>query len=63
MLVVEVSAIADVDVAAIKEYLNGQYADGWGEGYEQRAHKLYGRIDYYVHTWRARDFEIKLINP
>jgi hypothetical protein len=60
--VVEVVALSDLDIEAIKAELSGQYADGWGEGYEQAEHKLED-ISYYVHTWRARDFEIKLVNP
>ena len=63
MFAVEVVASSDLDVEAIKEFLSGQYSDGWGEGYEQREHKLHDGIEYYVHTWRVRDFEIKLVNP
>lgn len=63
--VVEVVALASVNVKDIIDYLNGQYADGWGEGYEQREHKSSERVSYYISTWRARDFEIKLVkvNP
>lgn len=60
--VVEVVALSDLDIEAMKEELTGQYADGWGEGYEQQEHDLDG-VSYYVHTWRDRGFEIKLINP
>jgi hypothetical protein len=60
--VVEVVALSDLDIEAIKAELSGQYSDGWGEGYEQTEHKL-DDVSYYVHTWRARDFEIKLVNP
>ena len=60
--VVEVVALSDLDIEAMKAELTGRYADGWGEGYEQQDHDLDG-VRYYVHTWRDRDFEIKLINP
>ena len=61
--VVEVVTMSDTDPEAIKDYLSGQYSDGWGEGFEQKENKLDGGISYYIHTWRARDFEIKLVNP
>ena len=60
--VVEVVAQSDLDIEAMKEELAGQYADGWGEGYEQRDHEV-DDVTYYVHTWRDRGFEIKLVNP
>jgi hypothetical protein len=60
--VVEVVALSDLDIEAMKEELSGQYSDGWGEGYEQQEHEVDG-VNYYVHTWRDRGFEIKLINP
>jgi hypothetical protein len=60
--VVEVVALSDLDIEAIKAELSGQYSDGWGEGYEQTEHKL-DDVSYYVHTWKDRDFEIKLVNP
>jgi len=60
--IVEVVALSDLDIEAMKEELLGQYSDGWGEGYEQQEHEVDG-VNYYVHTWRGRDFEIKLINP
>ena len=61
--VVEVVAMSDTNVEAIKDFLSGQYSDGWGEGFEQKENKTYGGISYYIHTWRARDFEIRLVNP
>jgi hypothetical protein len=60
--VVEVVAQSDLDIEAMKEELSGQYSDGWGEGYEQKEHDV-DDVNYYVHTWRDRDFEIKLVNP
>lgn len=59
--VVDVVALSDLDIEAMKEELSGQYSDGWGEGYEQTEHKL-DDVSYYVHTWKDRDFEIKLVN-
>ncbi len=42
------------EIDGLKEYAVGQYADGWGEGAEQRERKTeYG--DLYVHFWHSGD--------
>lgn len=49
------------DIERMKEFLSGQYSDGWGEGFEQMAigKNRYSRRksqpDYYVHTWSDSD--------
>ena len=45
------------ELAELKEFCAGQYADGWGEGYEQRPRKTeYG--DLYVSFWQGEDYFI-----
>lgn len=49
------------DIESMKEFLTGQYSDGWGEGFEQVAigKNRYSRRktqpDYYVHAWSDSD--------
>jgi hypothetical protein len=68
MFRVEVNATSDLSVEEMKEWLSGQYSDGWGEGFEQNPIKV-GKLDVYVSTWSssefgdARDFTIELVNP
>ena len=51
------SRLTSDELAELKEYCVGQYADGWGEGYEQRPRKTsYG--DLYVSFWQDKDFFI-----
>lgn len=51
------SRLTPDELAELKEYCIGQYADGWGEGYEQRPRKTsYG--DLYVSFWQDKDFFI-----
>ena len=55
----------DADTALLKEYLEGQYADGWGEGFEQREIDSYTEVEtseeydeeadeYYESEWDVR---------
>lgn len=51
---------SDGDIERAKEFLTGQYSDGWGEGFEQREirdpYTSRGpKPDYYVSTWDASD--------
>lgn len=46
------------ELAELKDYCAGQYADGWGEGFEQRPRATaYG--DLYVHFWQSEGFFIE----
>lgn len=42
------------EMLELESYLTGQYADGWGEGYEQREIKL-GDDTAYISFWNSRD--------
>lgn len=55
----------DTDTEQLKDYLIGQYADGWGEGFEQREIESYTEMEtseeydeeadeYYESEWPVR---------
>lgn len=44
----------------VKEYLTGQYADGWGEGFEQTPIQS-GDMQMYVHFWNWKDFQFEIL--
>ena len=46
----------------LKDEIEGQYSDGWGEGFEQKAIRVnhYGeRYELYVSFWNHNDWEFK----
>lgn len=44
------------EIDTLKDYLSGQYSDGWGEGFEQTPID-----DWYISTWSSDpDWEISL---
>ena len=51
-------ALTEAELSALKDYCTGQYADGWGEGFEQRP-RATGDGDLYVHFWQSKGFFLK----
>lgn len=45
------------ELVELKEFCVGQYADGWGEGFEQRGRKC-ADGELYVHFWQPDKFFI-----
>lgn len=52
-----VDHISPEELDVLKEYLEGQAADGWGEGFEQQEIPV-GRGLLYVHLWDGQDWEM-----
>lgn len=53
------SWLSEQEQEQVKEYLTGQYADGWGEGFEQTPIQA-GDIQMYVHFWNWKNFQFEV---
>ena len=48
-------SLTEKELFELKEYILGQYSDGWGEGFEQREIRVDGGT-LYVHFWQSGEF-------
>lgn len=46
------------ELSEVKDYLSGQYSDGWGEGFEQRPIKTQDG-ELYISFWDSENFSIR----
>jgi len=50
--------LTEPEIENMKDYLTGQFADGWGESFEQREINVSGN-EIYVHFWDSQEYFIK----
>ena len=49
--------LTQTEIDDLKDYVTGQFSDGWGESFEQREIQVSGG-EIYVHFWDSEEYYI-----